>query len=185
MLNDLYPLGVIVDEGDTILQTRRLVKGARFTVVFHWGESTETDPAHQVPGGIQTPAPGRATTIMDLHADKSRTLTPQLGDEFGNPTSGSATSQTLESDNTALVTTTDNGDGSFTVAAVGGLGNLGVANLTYNAEMPSGATVTRVEAVNVIAGDAETVNFVFGDETETTPDTAPEPPAEPPAEPTP
>ena len=175
MLNDLYPLGQVTDEGDTLLQVRRLVKGARPTVILHWGESVDTDPAHRIPSGNQTPAPRKALTIMDLHADKSRTLTPGFGDEFGNPTSGTADSQTLVSDNEALVTATDNGDGSFTVAAVGGLGNLGVANLTYNAVMPSGATLTRVEAVNVIAGDAETVNFVFGDEVETTPDAPPVP----------
>jgi len=107
---------------------------------------------------------------MDLHADKSVSATAEFGDEFGNPTGGAAVTQTLVSDNEALVTATDNGDGSFTVAAVGGLGNLGVANLTYTADMPSGATLTRVEAVNVIAGDAETVALTFGPETETTPD---------------
>lgn len=107
---------------------------------------------------------------MDLHADKSVLLTPTFGDEFGNPTTGAADSQTAVSDNEALVTSTDNGDGTFTVAAVGGLGNLGVANLTYTANMPSGAVITRVEAVNVIAGDAETVTLGFGPEFETTPD---------------
>lgn len=170
ILNDLYPLGQITDEGDTILQVRRLIKGARFTVIFHWGESVETDPANQIPSGVTAPAPRKALTIMDLHADKSRTLTPAFGDEFGNLTSDTAVSQTLVSDNETLVTTTDNGDGSFTVAAVGGLGNLGVANITYNAVMPSGVTLTRVEAVNVIAGGAESVAFVFGDEVEVTPD---------------
>jgi hypothetical protein len=121
---------------------------------------------------------------MDLHADKSRLLTPTFGDEFGNPTSASAVSQTLVSDNEALVTATDNGDGSFAVAAVGGLGNLGVANLTYNAAMTSGASLTRVEAVNVIAGIAETVAFTVGDETETTPDgPVEEPPVEEPPAP--
>lgn len=187
MLNDLYPLGQVTDLGDVIEQRRLIVKGLRHTVVFHWGESVETNPVHRIPSGNQTPAPRKATTIMDLHADKSRLLTPKLGDEFGNPTSTGATTQTLASDNEALVTATDNGDGSFTVAAVGGLGNLGVANLTYSATFANGSNVERVEAVNVIAGDAETVTFEVGDEFETTPDTAPEPPAppaEPPAEPT-
>lgn len=184
VLSDLYPLGEIIDEGDTVLQMRRLVKGRRATVVFHWGESVDTDPAHRIPSGNQTPAPRKATTIMDLHADKSRTLTPKFGDEFGNPASDGASSQTLVSDNEALVTATDNGDGSFTVAAVGGLGNLGVANLTYNATLSNGATLERVEAVNVIAGGAETVTFEFGAEVETTPDTPP-PAPEPAPEPTP
>lgn len=130
----------------------------------------DTDPANRTPTGIQAPAPRKALTVMDLHADKSRTLTPTFGDEFGNPTTASAVTQTLISDNEALVTCTDNGDGSFTVAAVGGLGNIGAANITYTAEMPSGVILTRVEAVNVIAGDAESVAFVVGDEFETTPD---------------
>jgi len=184
VLSDLYPLGVVIDEGDTWLQERRLVKGKRPTVIFHWGESVDTDPAHRIPSGNQTPAPRKATTIMDLHADKSRTLTPKFGDEFGNPASDTPTDQTLVSDNEALVTATDNGDGSFTVAAVGGLGNLGVANLTYSTTLSNGASIERVEAVNVIAGGAETVTFEFGEETETTPDTpAPGPAPEP--EPTP
>jgi len=104
--------------------------------------------------------------------------------DLAAPASDTPTDQTLVSDNEALVTATDNGDGSFTVAAVGGLGNLGVANLTYSTTLSNGASIERVEAVNVIAGGAETVTFEFGEETETTPDTpAPGPAPEP--EPTP
>lgn len=170
MLSDLYPLGQITDEGDTILQVRRLVKGKRFSVLFHDGAPRDTTAADRVPSGVSTPAPGKATRIMDLHADKKITRTPVLGDEFGNPTGATGATQTMVSDNTALVTATDNGDGSFDIAAVGGLGNLGVANVNYHVDFPSGATLDRVEAVNVIAGDAETVTFTDSAETEVTPD---------------
>lgn len=107
---------------------------------------------------------------MDLHADKKITRTPTYGDEFQNPTGSDGVTATMVSDNTALVTATDNGDGSFDIAAVGGTGNLGVANLTFTANMPSGAVIERVEAVNVIAGGAETVAFSDSAESEVTPD---------------
>lgn len=176
MLTDLYPLGQVVDEGDTFFQTRRVVKGLRHTVIFHDSVPKETAPADRVPSGIQTPATRKAERIVDLHADKFIDRTPVLGDEFGNPADSTGVTQTMVSDNTALVTATDNGDGSFRIAAVGGLGNLGVANVTYHADFPNGTSVERVEAVNVIAGGAETVTFSDSAEQEVTPDTPPAPP---------
>jgi hypothetical protein len=172
-LSDLYPLGQITDEGDTILQVRRLVKGRRLTVFFHDGAPRDTTPADRTPTGTSTPAPGRAERMTDLHADMQFTRTATLGDEFGNPTSTGAASQTYTSDNTALVTVNDHGDGSADIIAVGGVGNLGVANVTYTATLDSGATITRVDAINVIAGNAESVSFADSAETEVTPDTTP------------
>lgn len=171
-LRDLYPLGQITDEGDTILQVRRLVKGRRFTVFFHDGAPRESTPAERIPTGTSVPAPGKAERMTDLHADKQFTRTATLGDEFGNTTTTGAASQTYTSDNTALVTVNDHGDGSADIIAVGGLGNLGVANVTYTATMDSGSTVVRVDAINVIAGDAETVTFADSPESEVTPDVA-------------
>lgn len=176
VLNDLYPLGQITDEGDTLLQVRRLVKGRRFTVFFHDGAPVDTLPADRVPGGSTGPAPRKAERMTDLHADKKFTRTATLGDEFGNPTTTGAASQTYVSDNPAVVNVTDNGDGSAVIAAVGGAGNLGVANVTYTATLDSGATLERVDAINVIAGGAETVTFADSPEEEVTPDEpAPEP----------
>jgi hypothetical protein len=179
-LRDLYPLGQITDEGDTILQVRRLVKGRRPTFVPHWGPEIETTPADRVPGTTPPiPAPGRPELIMDLHADKKRTRSVQAADEFGNPSTFDGT-YAYTSDNPALVNVTDNGDGSCVVAAVGGAGNLGVANLTFTATPTGGgAPIERVEAINVIAGGAETFVFNDGAEEEVTPDdeAPPAPPA--------
>jgi hypothetical protein len=172
-LRDLYPLGQITDEGDTILQVRRLVKGRRFTVFFHDGAPRKSTPAERIPTGTSVPAPGKAERMTDLHADKQITRSATLGDEFGNATTTGAASQTYTSDNTALVTVNDHGDGTADIIAVGGPGNLGVANVTYTATLNSGATVERVDAINVIAGDAETVTFSDSAETEVTPDVTP------------
>lgn len=106
---------------------------------------------------------------MDLHADKQRTRSVETGDEFGNPTTFDGTFSYV-GDNPALVNVTDNGDGSCVVAAVGGAGNLGVANLTFTATPAAGDPIVRVEAINVIAGGAETFTFTDGEETEVTPD---------------
>ena len=124
--------------------------------------------------------------MTDLHADKKFTRSATHGDEFGNPATFTGT-QTYESDNPALVNVTDNGDGSAVIAAVGGLGNLGVANVTYTATPATGEPIVRVDAINVIAGDAETITFSDTAEEEVTPDDQPEPEPEPenPDEPTP
>ncbi len=106
---------------------------------------------------------------MDLHADKKVTRTVTPADEFGNPASFDGT-YSYAGDNDTLIAVTDNGDGSAVIAAVGGLGNLGVANLTFTATPTVGAPVVRVEAVNVIAGDAEGFTFVDSAEEEVTPD---------------
>lgn len=171
-LYDLYPLGRVSDLGDLYLQERYLVKGRRFTAVVHWGVERDTVAADRVPGTTASPAPRRATTIMDLHADKKRAVSVAAGDEFGNPTTFDGTF-TFEGDNPGLVNVTDNGDGTAEVAAVGGAGNLGVANLTITITPTSGSPIQRVEAINVIAGAAETFTVNAGPEEEVTPDTPP------------
>lgn len=107
---------------------------------------------------------------MDLHADKQRTVSLQIGDEFQNPTTFDGT-VSYAGDNPSLVNVTDNGDATANLAAVGGTGNLGVMNLTITISPTSGPAFDRVEAVNVIAGDAESFTVVGGPETEVTPDT--------------
>jgi len=106
---------------------------------------------------------------MDLHADKKVTRTVTATDEFGNPATYDGT-YAYTGDNDALITVTDNGDGSAVIAAAGGLGNLGVANLTFTATPTVGDPVVRVEAVNVIAGGAESFAFADSAEEEVTPD---------------
>lgn len=177
-LRELYPLGQITDLGDVIEQHRILVKGRRFTVFFHDGAPVETTAADRVPGTSVGPAPRKAERMTDLHADKKITRTATHGDEFGNPTTFDGT-QTYVSDNPGLVNVTDNGDGSAVIAAVGGLGNLGVANVTYTATPVTGDPIVRVDAINVIAGGAETITFTDSAEEEVTPDAPEPPPADP------
>lgn len=170
-LNSLAPLGKVTDFGDLIFQERWLVKGRRFTVIPHYGAERDIAPSDRVPGStVPTPAPRKADAIMDLHADKQRSVSMNVGDEFGNPTAFDGTIA-YAIDNPALVNLTDNGDGSCNLAAVGGTGNLGVANLTATITPAVGDPIVRVEAVNVVAGEAETFTFVAGPETEVTPDT--------------
>ena len=161
------PRGRITDYGDLIHEERWLVKGRRTQFVPHYGAETETTVADRVPGTTPArPAPGRAELIMDLHADKTRTRTAQPIDELNNPTTYNGT-MAYAVDDTSLINLTDNGDGSCVVAAIG---PLGVANLTFTATPETGDPVERVEAINVIAGDAESFTFVDGPEEEVTPD---------------
>jgi len=167
ILNEYLPLGQVTDEGDTILQTRRLIKGRRVNFAVHYGAETKARPEDHTPGTTTaTPAPGKALITMDLHADKKRTRAASAVDEMGNPTTFAGT-MTYAVDDPALVNLTDNGDGSCVVAAVG---PVGVANLTFTATPDVGAVIERVEAINVIAGDAASFTFVDGDEEEVTPD---------------
>ena len=169
-LGNLMPLGKVTDFGDLIHQERWLVKGRRFSIIVHWHSERDTAVADRVPGGSVSPAPKKAGTIVDLHADKQRDVSVQAGDEFGNPSTFDGT-VAYAGDNPALVNVTDNGDGTANLAAVGGLGNLGSMNLTITLTPTNGGPVVeRVEAVNVIAGDAETFTVVGGPETEVTPD---------------
>lgn len=169
------PRGRVVDFGDLIYEERWLVKGRRFTFTPHWGAEQDTRPEDRVPGGgPSAPTPQRRVElVMDLHADKKRTRTAVAGDEFGNPTTyNGAIAYTVENppEHPDLVSLTDNGDGSCVVAATGGLGNLGVAMLTFTATPEVGDPDVRVEAINVIPGGAEAFLFEDGPEEETTPD---------------
>lgn len=161
------PRGKITDYGDLIHEERWLVKGRRTDFVPHWGAEKKTTTTDRVPGATPAvPAPRKAELVMDLHADKKRTRAAQPVDEMLNPTTFDGT-MAYAVDDPNLVNLTDNGDGSCVVAAVG---PLGVANLTFTATPTSGAAIERVEAINVIAGDATSFNFVDGDEEEVTPD---------------
>jgi hypothetical protein len=169
VFNELYPLGQITDLGDVFVQNRTIVKGRRFTFVLHDGAPKDTSPADRNPGGVATPATRRAEHVTDLHADKMITRTVAAGDEFGNPTTFDGV-YSYAGDNPALLAVTDNGDGSAVLAAVGGLGNLGVANVTFTATPTVGDPVVRVDAINVIAGGTETFTFTDSAESEVTPD---------------
>lgn len=161
------PRGRITDYGDLIHEERWLIKGRRTQFIPRYGAERDTTPADRVAGTTPArPAPRKAQLIMDLHADKKRTRSAQATDEVGNPTTFDGT-MTYTIDDPALINLTDNGDGSCEIAAVG---PTGVANLTFTATSTSGAPIERVEAINVIAGDAVAFTFVDGDEEEVTPD---------------
>lgn len=117
--------------------------------------------------------PERAYGIMDLQADKQVNFSLVASDEVGNPVVVEPGSFTFEFsvDDTSILTLTDNGDGTGVVASTG---TLGVATLSGKATRTSdGKEWTGAEAFNVVAGDAETFAFSFGDPTEVTPDEAP------------
>jgi hypothetical protein len=106
---------------------------------------------------------------MELHADKKVTLTLEGADEMGNPTDFDGTI-TFASSDEALVAVTDNGDGTASAAAVG---PVGAAVVTAEATRASdGKTFSGAVAINVIAGDTESITVATGPEEEVTPDEA-------------
>lgn len=161
------PRGKLTDYGDLIHEERWIVKGRHLDFAVHYGAEVATGPENRVPGSTTavTP-PERATITMDLHADKLRSRTATAVDEMGNPTVFDGLI-TYAVDDPALINLTDNGDGSCIVAAVG---PTGVANLTFTATPTVGTPIVRVEAINIIAGNAAEFAFVDGAEAEVTPD---------------
>lgn len=159
-----------LDFGDITLNVDLRVKAFRppqFT--WHFGVPVESEDEDRVPGPAPNPKPVRKVdAIMDLQADKKVSFALQATDEMGNPTTFVG-SIVFAVDDPSIVTLTDNGDGSGEVAATG---TLGVATLTGTATRDSdGAVFTGAEAINVVAGDAETFAFSFGTPEEVTPDT--------------
>lgn len=171
MIRNLYPLGQITDEGDTILQVRRLVKGKRFGLIWKIGPVRDTVPADRVPGPSTPSTEGAPDVMATLHADKKVALSVQATDELGNPTTFDPTAYTVAytaDDPDGVLNLTDNGDGTAEAAATGTLGSATVtATLTKTAD---GSTATGVLAIQVVAGDAETFEVVAGPEEEVTPD---------------
>ena len=171
ILNEYLPLGQVVDEGDTILQTRRLVKGRRPSFQLHDGTERDTTPADRVPNS--TPAvpatDGRIHTMRDLAQDKKFTRSYAAVDEFGAPTTFAGT-MAFTTANPELINVTDHGDGSAEVAAVGG-GALGPADLTFTATPDSGAAAVVIAAtINVVVGAAEGFVATDSPDEEVTPD---------------
>ena len=173
MLRELYPLGHITDEGDTILQVRRLVKGRRVDFRQHDRAESDTKPSDRVPNStpsIPTP-PGRLNTVRDLRQDKKFVRTYQPVDEFGTPSPEPFDgTQTFTTANPELLNVTDHGDGSAEIAAVGG-GALGPAELTFTATPNSGgAPVVINDTINVVVGQPEGFVAADGPDEEVTPD---------------
>ena len=161
---------MIVDEGDTILQTRRLIKGKRPGFQLHDGTERDTTPADRVPNATPAvPTEGtRRHTVRDLAQDKKFTRTYAPVDEFGSPTSFDGT-MAFTTANPELINVTDHGDGSAEIAAVGG-GALGAAELTFTATPTAGAAVVIVDTINVVVGAAEGFVATDSPDEEVTPD---------------
>jgi len=170
ILSDLYPLGQITDEGDTILQVRRLIKGHRPSFQLRDGAERNTTPADRIPNAAPAaPTPnGRIHTVRDLAQDKKFTRTYAPVDEFGTPTSFDGT-MAFTTANPELVNVTDHGDGSAEIAAVGA-GALGPAGLTFTATPVVGAAVVIEDTINVTVGLAEGFVASDGPDEEVTPD---------------
>lgn len=107
---------------------------------------------------------------MDLQADKKADFAFGPRDEMGNPTTFDGTIA-FTVDDPSVVALTDNGDGTGTVAAIGGLGT---ATVTGTATPNDGSDpITGAEAINVIAGETASFAFTFSEPTEVTPDDVP------------
>lgn len=159
----------MVDEGDTILQTRRLIKGKRPGFQLHDGTERDTTPADRVPNSTPAvPATGRIHTVRDLAQDKKFTRTYAAVDEFGSPAAFDGT-MAFTTANPELINVTDHGDGSAEIAAVGG-GALGAAALTFTATPLVGAAVVIEDTINVVVGAAEGFVATDSPDEEVTPD---------------
>lgn len=172
ILADLYPLGQVVDEGDTFLQTRRILKGRRVSFQRHDGVEFDTTATDRVPN-TTPPVPattGRIETVRDLRQDKKFTRTYVPVDEFGSPSpepfDGTMVHTTA---NPELLNITDNGDGSAVYAAVGGV--LGPAAVTFTATPANGGPPKVIEdTINLVAGSPEGFAASDGPDEEVTPD---------------
>jgi hypothetical protein len=109
--------------------------------------------------------------VRDLAEDKKFLRTYAPVDEFGQP-SGTpfVGTQAFTTANPELINVTDNGDGSATIAAVGG-GALGPAALTFTATPDNGnPPVVIDDTINVVAGAPEGFAATDGPDEEVTPD---------------
>jgi hypothetical protein len=138
---------------------------------FVWtvGPVRDTVPEDRVPGPAPTykQPPGRVDLIVDLQSDKKAEFGFGPVDEMGNPSVFDGTI-VFTLDDPSLVTLTDNGDGTGTIAAVGPTGS---AVLTGTATPNDGSDpIVGTEAINVVTGDTVGFKFAFGAPTEVTPD---------------
>lgn len=103
---------------------------------------------------------GGPTVAFQLRDSEQVTLTVEALDSEGNP---AAATTTWSSSDETIVAVTDNGDGSALVVASPGAGGLGSATVTADVTDTSDGDVhTGTFDVEVVAGDAVTVNIVAG-----------------------
>lgn len=167
-----------IDLGDLEFEANFWVKQFKpIHFLWHFGapkDAPRTQSREGVNGKlIRYILPERVYGTMDLQADKKVTFNLEATDEVGNPVVVEPGTFSFEFsvDNADLLSLTDNGDGSGEVAATG---TPGTATLSGTATRVSDGKVwTGAEAFNIVAGDAETFTFAFGDPEEVTPDETP------------
>jgi len=101
-----------------------------------------------------------------LKADQKVSASVSAVDEMGNPTQFTGTA-VYAVDDTAILSLTDNGDGSCSVAATG---TLGTAVLSVTDTETSGQEFMGSIAIDVVAGDVTTLAIELGEPEEVTPD---------------
>lgn len=161
---------MLLDLGDVKLLIEARVPGlVRYHPIRHYGVPRNTSPEDRVIRGVPVPTPANTKmgVHMDLAADMKVSASVQYTDEVGNPTGTPAdASATWSVSDPAIISMTDNGDGTAEFAAVGALGSCEVT-VTATA---GGQTFTGTDVLNVVAGLAERVNIAFGTPEEVTPD---------------
>ena len=101
-----------------------------------------------------------------LKADQKVAFSVSGADETGNPVDLTGT-PVFTVDDDAILSLTDNGDGSGEVAATGQLGS---ATLSVEDEETSGQRFIGSVAIDVIAGDLAAIGIDLGAPEEVTPD---------------
>jgi hypothetical protein len=165
------PRGWVTDLGDTYLQVRLLTKGRRLRAVWHVGAPVPTTAADRVvKPGTPRATPGRIDRVTDVRADKKVTLSiDRWEDEMGNEVPAPenvAVTWTVDEAGAQFGNLTDNGDGTATLAAVGGLGPA-IVHLDATGD---GIHITGDEMYMFVAGDAQRARVATGPEEEVTPD---------------
>lgn len=161
---------MLLDLGDVKLVIEARVPGlVRYHPIRHYGVPRNTTEEDRVVRGVPMPTPANTKRgiRMDLAADQKVSATVEYTDEVGNPTGTPAdATATWSVSDPAIISMTDNGDGSATFAATGTLGS---CDVTVEASA-GGQTFTGSDTLNVVAGLAERVNVSFGTPEEVTPD---------------
>lgn len=116
---------------------------------------------------------GSIDSMAVIKADQKVAVSVRGRDEAGNPVPiggpDDDISVVFALDNTTVATLVDNGDGTAVVTAVG---PIGTATLTADATRASDGQVFHgVAAVEVVAGDVESISLEFAAPEESTPDT--------------
>lgn len=138
-------ISTLVDDAEIVAQ---FIEGAPVTVYIRIGlvrDQATGAPSPNQPGG---------TTTMQIHDNEQFDITVTAVDAKGQPTTDAFTAS---SDNEAVATVVDHGDGTFTILNPTPGGVVGSAVVTV-----TDGTNSATEAVDVIAGDAVAISIEEG-----------------------